>query len=117
MKNINKWLVYAIVIPLVILFWPMPYKPWNDFVDWILFALPTTAAQILFCRVGKRKAVKVIPAVLTGMWAAWGIYLVCWHPVSNSIGRRLYELLRVSVSPFLCCLVVLAVFRLRKKAE
>ena len=114
MKKSNVWLVTATIIPLAVLFWPMPYKPWNSFVDGLLCAIPSFAAQILFCRVGKRSVVRVIPAIFTGAFAGWGVYLSC---VSPDWQASLIDLFRAYVSPFLCCLLVLLIFLLGEKND
>ena len=74
MKNaINTLLVFAIILPLVLLFWP--FATWHGIMALILRIMPAIAMQALVCRICKLNIVRAIPALLTGALAAWGTYL------------------------------------------
>ena len=105
-KTINGFLTAAVIVPVVLLFWP--FARWNDAMSLILRVIPSLAAQALFCRIGAWKKVKVIPAALTGAEAAWGTYLYFTSPHwSNATFWG--SLMADYVSPFICCMIVLLV--------
>ena len=112
MKTVNSWLVVAIIVPVVLLFWP--FAMWNDTMNVVLRVIPSLAAQVLLCRVGRWNCVKVIPAVLTGAFAAWGTYLYCTSPHwSNATFWG--GLIADYVSPFISCGIILIVYLLLGK--
>ena len=104
MKKVsNILLIYAIVIPVVLLFWP--FAKWNDAMSLILRVISSIAVQILFCRVGRWNAIKIIPTVLTGACAAWGTYLYITSP--HWVNATFWgSLVADYISPFICCIVV-----------
>ena len=113
-KSANLLLVVAIVIPIVLLFWP--FARWNDTISLILRVIPSLAAQALLCRIGRRNIVKAIPAVLTGAFAAWGAYLYFTSP--HWINATFWgSLIADYVSPFICCILVLIACLLIKKTK
>ena len=72
-KMVDALLTVAVVIPVVLLFWP--FAMWNDVMSLILRIIPSLAGQILLCRIEKWNIVKALPALFTGAFAAWGTYL------------------------------------------
>ena len=105
-KTTNILLVFAIIIPLVLLFWP--FAEWHGIVALILRIIPAIAVQALVCRICKSNIVKAVPALLTGTFAAWGTYLFFSSPHwSNATARGL---IADYVSPFICSVVVLVLF-------
>ena len=109
-KAINILLVIAVIIPVVLLFWP--FAMWNDVMSVILRVIPSLAIQILFSRLDFAKAV---PALLTGAFAAWGTYLYFTSPHwgTATVGGLITDY----VSPFMCCIVVLTTYLLAKKKK
>ena len=112
-KTKNILLVAAVILPVVLLFWP--FAEWNNVMAIILRMLPSLAAQALLCRVGKLNIVKAIPALLTGAFAAWGIYLFFTSPHWSN--ATVGDLIADYVTSFICCTVVLVAFGLAKKKE
>ena len=110
-KATNILLIFAVVISLLLLFWP--FAEWNHVMAIILRVIPALAVQALLCRVAKENSIKAIPALLTGAFAAWGIYLFFTSPhwSNATIGGLCADY----VSPFICCIVVLVAFELAKK--
>lgn len=51
--TINMLCGFGILIPLVLLFWPMPYIMWHPLVATILRMIAAVSAQLLFCRISK----------------------------------------------------------------
>ena len=100
------------VLPLVLLFWP--FAQWNDTLDCILRVVPAISAQFLLCGLGKRDLARVIPLILTGMFALWGTYLFCTSP--SWIYATLGGLIADYISPFLGCAIAyaLSTFKRRK---
>ena len=112
-KTTNILLVFAVIIPLVLLFWP--FAEWNDAMSVILRIIPSVAVQVLLCRICKSNIVKTVPALLTGTFAAWGTYLFFTSPHwSNATAGGL---IADYVSPFICCIVVLIPYLLTKKKQ
>ena len=110
-KTTNILLVFAVIIPLVLLFWP--FAEWNDAMSVILRIIPSVAVQVLLCRICKSNIVKVVPALLTGAFAVWGTCLFFTSPHwSNATAGGL---IADYVSPFICSIVVLAAYMLTKK--
>lgn len=72
-KMINELLVVAVIVPCVLLFWP--FVRWSDAMSLILRVIPSLAVQILLYRNGKRSIVKILPTLLSGAFATWGIFL------------------------------------------
>ena len=109
-KTTNILLLFAVILPIVLLFWP--FAQWNGAVSLILRIIPSLAAQILFCRAGKRGWIKAIPAVITGAMALWGTYLYFTSPHWQN--ATVTGLVADYVSPFICCAVVLAVYFIKR---
>ena len=112
-KTINILLVVAVIVPVVLLFWP--FAMWNDVMSVILRVIASVAVQLLFCRMFKSNIVKTIPALLTGVFAIWGTYLFFASPhwSNATIGGLIADY----VSPFICCIVVLITYLLAKKKK
>ena len=102
-KLTNTLLVFAVIIPLVLLFWP--FATWHGPMALILRMIPAVAVQALVCRVCKSNIVRVIPALLTGTFAAWGTYLFFTSPhwSNATVGGLIADY----VSPFIGCMAVL----------
>lgn len=112
-KTINILLVVAVIVPVVLLFWP--FTMWNDVMAVILRVIPSVAVQLLFCRMCKSNIVKTIPALLTGAFAVWGTYLFFTSPHWSN--ATVGSLIADYVSPFICCIFVLAAYLLTKKKK
>ena len=112
-KTTNILLVFAVIIPLVLLFWP--FAEWNDAMSVILRIIPSVAVQVLLCRICKLNIVKAVPALLTGTFAAWGTYLFFTSPHWSN--ATVGDLVADYVSPFICCIVVFVVCLLIKKKK
>jgi len=102
-KVINTLLVFSVIIPIVLLFWP--FAEWHGIMALILRIIPAIAMQALVCRVCRSNIVKAIPTVLTGAFAAWGAYLFFTSPHWNNATVGL--LIADNVSPFIGCIAVL----------
>ena len=112
-KVINTLLAFAVIIPLVLLFWP--FATWHGIMALILRIIPAIAVQALVCRVCKSNIVRAIPALLTGALAAWGTYLFFTSP--HWINATAGDLIADYVSPFICCIIVLLAYLLTKKKK
>ena len=112
-KTINALLVVAVIVPVVLLFWP--FARWNDAMSLILRVIPSLAVQVLLFRVGKWNIVKELPVLLAGAFAAWGTYLYFTSPhwSTATVGGLITDY----VSPFMCCIVVLTTYLLAKKKK
>lgn len=110
-KGINTLLAFAVIIPLVLLFWP--FAEWYGIMSLFLRMIPAIAMQALVCSIGKANMIRAIPALLTGTLAAWGTYLflTSTHWSNATVG----DLIADYVSPFIGCVVVLLVCLLKKK--
>ena len=112
-KATNIILVFAAIIPLVLLFWP--FTEWHDIMGLILRIVPAISVQALVCRVCKPNIVKVVPALLTGAFSAWGTYLFFTSPHWSN--ATIGDLVADYISPFICCVVVLVAYLLTKKKK
>ena len=112
-KTANILLVYAVIIPLILLFWP--FAEWNDAMSVILRIIPSVAVQVFLCRICKSNIVKAVPALLTGAFAAWGTYLFFTSPHWSN--ATIGDLVADYVSPFICCIVVMVAYQLTKKKK
>ena len=112
-KTTNIILVFAVIIPLVLLFWP--FAEWYGAMALILRVIPSVAVQVLLCRICKSNIVKAVPALLTGAFAAWGTYLFFTSPHWSN--ATIGDLVADYVSPFICCFVVLVAYLLTKKKK
>ena len=112
-KATNILLVFAVVIPLVLLFWP--FATWHGIMALILRILPAVAVQALVCRICKTSIIRAIPALLTGAFAAWGTYLffTSTHWINASTGDLIVDY----VSPFIGCIAVLLAWLLTEKKK
>ena len=112
-KIVDTLLVFAVIIPLVLLFWP--FTAWHGVMALILRIVPAIAVQALLCRKCKSNIVRAIPTLLTGAFAAWGTYLFFTSPHwSNATAG---DLIVDYISPFIGCIVVLLVCLLAKKRK
>lgn len=102
-KTVNILLIIAVIIPVVMLFWP--FSMWNDSMSLILRIIPSLAVQTLLFRVGKKNIIRSLPVLLTGAFAAWGTYLYFTSPHWSN--ATVYDLIADYVSPFICCFIVL----------
>ena len=112
-KAINALLVFAVIIPLVLLFWP--FATWHGIMALILRIIPAIAVQALACRICKSTIVGAIPSVLTGAFAAWGTYLFFTSPHWSN--ATVGDLIVDYASPFVGCIVVLLACVLTKKKK
>ena len=111
-KTINRMLVIISIVSMILLMWP--FAMWNDVMLLILRIIPTFAIQILLCRVGKYTIIKMIPLLLTGGLAVWGSYLFYTSP--HWINATFWgSLIADYVSPFICCVVTIIIWRFSKK--
>jgi hypothetical protein len=113
-KAINILLVVAVIVPVVLLFWP--FAIWNDVMSVILRVIPSLAVQVLLFRVGKWNIVKALPVLLTGTFATWGTYL---YFTSTHWSNATFwgSLIADYVLPFMACLVSLIACLLIKKKK
>ncbi len=112
-KTINTMLVVAVIVPVVLLFWP--FAMWNDVMSVILRVIPSFAVQALLFRVGRWNIVKVLPILIAGVFAVWGTYLYFTSPHWRN-ATFWGGLIADYVSPFISCLTALiACFLARKK--
>ena len=112
-KTTNTLLVFAVIIPLVLLFWP--FATWYGIMALILRIIPAIAVQALVCRVCRSNIVRAIPPLLTGAFAAWGTYLFFTSP--HWINATAGDLIADYVSPFIGCIIVLLAYLLIKKKK
>lgn len=112
-KRMNELLVVAVIVPVVLLFWP--FVRWNDAMSVILRVIPSLAAQILLYRIGKRGIIKVLPMLIAGAFAAWGMFLFSFssHWSNTTLGCLVADY----VSPFISCVIALIACVLIKKKE
>ena len=104
-KTMIALLVIATIVPIVLLFWP--FASWTGAMAVILRVIPSFSAQVLLFAVGKNKMIKILPATLTGLLAAWGSYLYFTSP--HWSGATVGDLMADYVSPFISCLITLFV--------
>lgn len=102
----------GVILPLVLLFWP--FAQWGTGMGLILRVIPSVSLQILLCRTGKSRIVKLLPVVCTGLFAGWGTYLYCTSPHWSR--ATLGGLAAEYISPFLGCAAVCLIAALRRKA-
>ena len=112
-KVINTVLVFAIIIPLVLLFWP--FATWHGIMALILRIIPAIAVQALVCRICRSNIVRAIPALLTGALAVWGTYL--FFTSSHWVNATIGDLIADYVSPFIGCVAILFACLLTKKRK
>ena len=113
-KTTNILMVFAVIIPLILLFWP--FARWNDAMSLILRVILSLAVQVLLYRVGKWNIIKVLPILIAGAFAVWGTYLYFTSPHwSNATFWG--SLIADYVSPFISCLVALIACLLIKKKK
>lgn len=111
--TINMLCGFGILIPLVLLFWPMPYIMWHPLVATILRMIAAVSAQLLFCRISKLAWIWIVPLVLTGLLAGWGTFL--YFTSEAWVDSTFIGLLADYISPFIGCAIVLGIWGLRKK--
>ena len=102
-RVVNILLTVAIVVPVVLLFWP--FVTWNNAMSVILRIIPSLAVQVLLCKIGRVSVVKALPTLFTGAFAAWGTYL--YFTSSHWCNATIWDLLTDYVSPFICCVLAL----------
>lgn len=112
-KILNVFLVVAIVVPTVMIFWP--FAMWNDAMSLILRVIPSFALQILLFRVGKWNIIKALPILITGFFAALGLYR-CFNSQSWS-NATFGGIVADYVSPFLSCVIALVICLVVKKKK
>lgn len=112
-KTINLFLFSAVIVPLILLFWP--FATWNNPMSLSLRMISAFSAQMLLCRIGRCHIVTVIPLFLTGAIAAWGtyLYLVSPHWIHATFGGFMADY----VSPFICCAITLVVYQLKRNNQ
>lgn len=111
MKNRwNAWLLLGTVLPLVLHFWPFAW--WSGTTLVILRIVPALCGQLLLCRVGKPPAIQAIPLLITGTLALWigYLYLIPHLPAWDVFQSLFWEYF----SPFVSCVFVFGLFRLRE---
>ena len=113
--TINILCGIGILIPLILLFWPMPYNMWNPLVSTLLRMIPAILAQVLFCRFRKTAWLQIIPLVLTGLLAGWGIFL--FFTSEFWVDASLIDLLSDYISPFISCVIVWGIWHIQKKVN
>ncbi len=111
--TVNILCSFGIVLPLILLLWPMPFILWHPMAATILRMIPAVSAQILFCSVAKFMWIRIVPFVLTGLLAGWGTLL--YFTSKSWVDSTFMGLLTDYISPFIGCVIVLAIWGLRKK--
>ena len=111
-KAIDSLLAAAVILPLVLLFWP--FAMWNAVISILLRVIPAFAAQLFLFRIGTHTFARAFPLLLTGIFAAWGTYLYFTSPHWNQ-ATFWGSLVADYISPFLSCLAALLACRLAKK--
>ena len=114
-STINILCGVGIILPLILLFWPMPYSMWNPFVSTLLRVISAISAQLLFCRFRKNTWLQVIPLVLTGFLAGWGIFL--YFTSESWLDATFIGLIADYVSPFIVCAIVCKIWHTQKKVN
>lgn len=102
-KTIDILLILAVIVPLVMLFWP--FATWHGAAALILRFVPAFAAEVLLCRVTKNRLLRALPIVATFAMAAWGTYL--FFTSAHWMNATVWDLLRDYTSPFIGCLIAL----------
>ena len=102
-KTTDILLILAVIVPLVMLFWP--FATWYGAAALILRLVPAFAAEALLCRVSKSKLLRALPLVATFAMAAWGTYL--FFTCEDWMHATVWDLLRDYTSPFVGCLIAL----------
>jgi len=110
-KTTNILLVIAVIIPIVLLFWP--FAEWNVAMSLCWRIIPSISIQILLLRISKNNILKIIPVLFTGIIATWGVYLYLTSPHWNN--ATIGDLFIDYVSPFICCLIIFLIFTIIKK--
>lgn len=108
----NAWLLLGTIVPLVLHFWPFAW--WGDVTLVVLRIIPALSAQVLLCRIGKHTMIKVIPLIITGALILWICYLYFTPPhapYAAVFGMLFWDYM----SPFVSCVIVYGVFKLREK--
>lgn len=103
----------GIVLPLVLLLWPMPFIMWHPLVATVLRMIPAISAQILFCGVTKFEWIRIVPLVLTGLLAGWGTLL--YFTSESWVDSTFIDLLADYISPFIGCVIVWGIWYIQKK--
>lgn len=103
-KTIDVLLAIAVVVPVVLLFWP--FAMWNDAMSVTLRVIPSFAVQVLLFRVGKWNIIKVLPVLISGAFAAWGTYLYFTSPHWHN-ATFWGSLIADYASPFISCVMAL----------
>ncbi len=112
-KSFNIFLIIAIILPVILLFYP--FATWNDVMSLVLRVIPSIAAQVLLCRIGQQNIIKAIPALFTGAFAVWGVYLYYTSP--HWTNATFLGLIADYISPFICSVGVFIVYALTKKIK
>jgi len=75
MKNriLKILLTASVIVPLVLLLWP--FAQWDGAMAAVLRILPAVCGQTLLCGMSKRRWLKVVLPILTGLIFLWGVYL------------------------------------------
>ena len=114
-STINILCGTGIVLPLILIFWPMPSNMWNPPVSTLLRVIPAISAQVLVCRFRKNAWLQVLPLALTGCLAGWGTFLFftseAWADAAFT------GLLADYVSPLIGCAIVWGIWHIQKKVH
>lgn len=113
--SVNILCGLGIVLPLVLLLYPMPFIMWHPLAATILRMTPAISAQILFCKIAKYAWIRIIPLVLTGFLVGWGIFL--YFTSEFWIDSTFMGLLTDYISPFIGCAIVWGLGSSRKKIK
>ena len=114
-STINILCGVGILLPLILLFWPMPYNMWSPMVSTLLRVIPAISAQVLFCGFRKNAWLQILPLVLTGFLAGWGTFL--YFTSESWVDATFMGLLADYVSPFIGCAIVLGIWHIKKKVN
>ena len=114
-STINILCGVGILLPLILLFWPMSYNMWSPMVSTLLRVIPAISAQVLFCGFRKNAWLQILPLVLTGFLAGWGTFL--YFTSESWADATFMGLLADYVSPFIGCAIVLGIWHIKKKVN
>lgn len=99
-RALNVLLLMAFIMSIVMLFWP--FAQWDDTMSIILRIIPSFSVQLLLIRVGKYNIIKLIPLILTGLFALWSVYLYLTSPDWSTVTFKI--LIAWNLSPFISCI-------------
>ena len=114
-RTVNLFCGVGIVLPLILLFWPMPHNMWNPLASALLRVIPAGSAQVLFRGVRKSAWLRALPLALTGCLAGWGTFL--YFTSETWADATFVGLLADYVSPLIGCAIIWGIWHMQKMAD